>query len=60
MRSYPRHVALDRAAFAPDAIEPDARYGLPTRVEFCSRCVISNQRPSSAREFQPSVDAPRR
>lgn len=29
----------------------EARYGLPSDVKFCTRCVISNQRPSSTREF---------
>jgi N-acetyl sugar amidotransferase len=29
-----------------------ARYGLPAEVKFCSRCVISNQRPSSVVEFK--------
>jgi N-acetyl sugar amidotransferase len=28
-----------------------ARYGLPEKVEFCTRCVISNQRPNSAVEY---------
>jgi N-acetyl sugar amidotransferase len=27
-------------------------YGLPAEVKFCSRCVISNQRPNSAVEFE--------
>lgn len=30
----------------------EALYGLPTDVRFCSRCVISNQRPNSTVEFQ--------
>ncbi len=30
----------------------EAFYGLPTDVRFCTRCVISNQRPNSAVEFQ--------
>ena len=30
----------------------EALYGLPTKVEFCSACVISNQRPNSAVEYQ--------
>ena len=30
----------------------EAKYGLPNEVKFCSRCVISNQRPNSAIEFQ--------
>lgn len=29
-----------------------AMYGLPTEVEFCKKCVISNQRPNSAVEYQ--------
>ena len=29
-----------------------AFYGLPEKVIFCKKCVISNQRPSSAIEFK--------
>lgn len=29
-------------------------FGLPEKVEFCARCVISNQRPSSTVEFKSS------
>jgi len=32
-------------------IEKKVYYGLPSNVEFCSNCVISNQRPSSSVEF---------
>ncbi|MDD4287211.1 MAG: N-acetyl sugar amidotransferase [Candidatus Peribacteraceae bacterium] len=32
--------------------ELEAKYGLPTDVRFCKRCVISNQRPNSAVEFR--------
>ena len=28
-----------------------AKYGLPEQVRFCTRCVISNMRPNSTREF---------
>jgi len=34
----------------PDNLE--AKYGLPERVLFCKRCVMSNQRPSSSIEFK--------
>jgi N-acetyl sugar amidotransferase len=34
--------------------ELDAKYGLPSDVKFCNKCVISNQRPNSAVEFQHS------
>ena len=30
----------------------DAKYGLPTKVQFCKKCVISNQRPNSAVEYE--------
>jgi len=30
----------------------ETRYGLPAQVKFCTRCVISNQRPSSVVEFK--------
>jgi N-acetyl sugar amidotransferase len=29
----------------------EAKYGLPQHIEFCKRCVISNQRPNSAVEY---------
>ena len=35
----------------------EAYYGLPQKVEFCSRCVISNQRPSSTVEFKHNSDS---
>lgn len=30
----------------------EAKYGLPEQVEFCRRCVMSNQRPASSVEFR--------
>lgn len=33
----------------------EALFGLPTEVKFCSKCVISNQRPRSTVEFQNSI-----
>lgn len=37
--------------------ELTAFYGLPRMVKFCTRCVISNQRPNSAVEFKHSRDS---
>ena len=31
-------------------------YGLPEKIEFCEKCVISNQRPSSVVEFKNQDD----
>jgi len=36
--------------------EVEAYYGLPSRVTFCKRCVMSNQRPSSYPEFRHTKD----
>ena len=35
----------------------EAFYGLPREVKFCRHCVISNQRPNSAVEFQHTRDS---
>ena len=34
----------------------EVKYGLPNQVLFCSRCVISNQRPSSVPEFMHTAN----
>ena len=36
------------------------KYGLPAEVKFCKRCVISNQRPSSAVEFKHTAASKKR
>jgi N-acetyl sugar amidotransferase len=51
MKMFARHQPIDLAAFHGDRNSPPAKYGLPYQVEFCRRCVISNQRPNSAREY---------
>ncbi len=37
--------------------EHQALYGLPSKVQFCTRCVMSNQRPASAVEFRHTIDS---
>ena len=34
----------------------EAKYGLPEEVVFCKRCVVSNQKPTSIREFKHTLD----
>jgi N-acetyl sugar amidotransferase len=34
----------------------EAKYGLPEEIIFCTRCVMSNQRPSSSLEFRHTRD----
>src|SRR4029450_7359350 len=42
---------------AVSLLEP--KFGLPAKVRFCTRCVISNQRPSSAVEYQHTTASPK-
>ena len=46
---YPENIDLSQfgSSFNPES----TKYGLPPKVEFCKKCVISNQRPNSAVEY---------
>lgn len=37
--------------------ELEVKYGLPRNVEFCKKCVMSNQRPASTAEFKHTIDS---
>lgn len=43
---------IDYSKFAKTIDQPEILYGLPNKVKFCQMCVISNQRPNSAVEYQ--------
>lgn len=47
--SYPSPV--DLSLFKEKRSDATAFYGLPSKVEYCKKCVISNQRPNSAIEY---------
>src|SRR5262245_29482922 len=47
----------DLATFAASINVPGAKYVLPHNGLFCTRCVISNQRPNSAVEFKHTRDS---
>lgn len=42
---------IDLSKFQRPQGELEAKYGLPHDIQFCRRCVISNQRPNSAVEY---------
>lgn len=44
-------------AIGPEESPLEVKYGLPGKVVFCRKCVISNQRPSSAVEFAHSRES---
>jgi N-acetyl sugar amidotransferase len=45
------------ALFSSDIANPATRYGLPNEVRYCRECVISNQRPNSAVEYNHTTDS---
>ena len=56
MEVIPYPNAVNLARFSRDVKKPEALYGLPGEVMFCRSCVISNQRPNSAVEFNHTKD----
>lgn len=52
---YP--TAVDITPFANDNPNPNALYGLPSEVVYCKKCVISNQRPNSAVEYNHTKES---
>jgi N-acetyl sugar amidotransferase len=55
--SDPTKQPLDLARYAEGANAPEAFYGLPAKVEYCRQCVISNQRPDSAVEYEHNAES---
>lgn len=52
MANFPKTRKINFAEFQTADDSRAAKYGLPTKVTFCQRCVTSNQKPISAIEFQ--------
>ena len=52
MAIFPETRKINFAEFRTSSDSRAAKYGLPTNVTFCQRCVTSNQKPISAIEFQ--------
>jgi N-acetyl sugar amidotransferase len=51
MKQYPKRRHFDPTLYAKAGNVNDTKYGLPEKISFCKRCVISNQRPNSAVEY---------
>lgn len=45
------------ARYLTESEKAETLFGLPNDVKFCSRCVISNQRPNSTVEFHHTVES---
>jgi len=48
---------IDLAPFFKFTVNPSPKYGLPSDVVYCKKCVISNQRPNSAVEYKHTKDS---
>lgn len=57
MKTIPYPSPIDLSRFCKETRNPDVLYGLPSKVEFCRKCVISNQRPNSAVEYKHTKDS---
>ena len=52
---YPKPV--DLSLFSEEQMDLTALYGLPAKVEYCKKCVISNQRPNSTVEYSHTKES---
>ena len=57
MSKYPYPPPVDLAPFKDSTGDHQAKYGLPGDVAFCKSCVISNQRPNSAVEYEHTKES---
>ena len=57
MAIFPETRKINFAEFQTSSDSRAAKYGLPTKVKFCTRCIISNQRPNSAVEFAHTTES---
>jgi N-acetyl sugar amidotransferase len=55
MKPYAIPPTIDLSSFSSAKNNPEVKYGLPQKVEYCARCVISNQRPNSTIEFKHTI-----
>ena len=56
MNIIERNKIINHDDFLPNAVNLNSKYGLSQQVLYCSKCVISNQRPSSIVEFKSQPD----
>lgn len=57
MEKYKRNIEIDFEKFKQENTNLEAKYGLPSEIEFCNKCVISNQRPNSCIEYNHTKES---
>ncbi len=60
IEKYKPDLTMDEKVDLSDDPEAEAEletmYGLPAKVQFCTKCILSNQRPNSAIEFRHTIE----
>jgi len=54
MEKFKRFIPIDYSEYEKDD-ELESYYGLPPKIQYCKKCVISNQRPSSCEEYKNKI-----
>lgn len=57
MNPIPAPAEIDKSEYEGDVVKSQPKYGLPSEVVYCKRCVISNQRPNSAVEYSHTKES---
>ena len=57
MTNFPKTRKINFAEFQTTGDLRATKYGLPSNVKFCKKCIISNQRPNSAVEFAHTTES---
>lgn len=57
MHQHPIPPQVDLKRFSAQENALAVKYGLPLKIQFCTKCVISNQRPNSAVEYAHTRDS---
>ena len=53
----PAPAPIDMKLYKSSSVTGTTRFGLPSNVQYCSSCVISNQRPNSSIEYQHTPES---
>lgn len=51
-----RQAEVDPVKYRTDDQSPEIYYGLPADIEFCAKCLYSNQKPNSEKEYKHSIE----
>ena len=56
MKKFPKRRDINIEDYTVERTDK-TKFGLPSDIKFCSKCIISNQRPNSAIEFNHNINS---